>query len=214
MTPDQAANLRATYLQVAMSWGTTPTEVASELDIPVRYARELLGVLTNAGLVVINDTPDGDQWQDAQTEDEDPEQVIDRFLADHTEEEDEMPTAAQKQAMAKPSAKKATAKSATKTATKKATAPAKDTNPADLPICLCGCGQPVTSRKSKYLPGHDARHAGNVGRQLIEEGAAVPELLAALGSDKLRAKAVRMLEVHSEKQEAKAKKAEAKDADK
>lgn len=63
--------------------------------------------------------------------------------------------------------------------------------------CRCGCGEHVLSGKSLYRPGHDARHAGNVGRTL----AALPdtattnerhEVLARLGSDALRDKALRV----------------------
>lgn len=70
-------------------------------------------------------------------------------------------------------------------------------NPADLPLCLCGCLQPVTNRKRNYKPGHDARHAGQVARDMAnfpgmnnDERRRV--LLDALPTDGLRWKAAQM----------------------
>lgn len=56
--------------------------------------------------------------------------------------------------------------------------------------CACGCGAPTITAKAVFLSGHDARHAGNVGRAL----AANPKDAAALKardalSEKLQAKA-------------------------
>jgi hypothetical protein len=45
-----------------------------------------------------------------------------------------------------------------------------------------------------YRPGHDARHAGRIGRALAALGHADPDLLAELPTDALRAKALRMLD--------------------
>jgi hypothetical protein len=53
--------------------------------------------------------------------------------------------------------------------------------------CRCGCGEQV-GRGARYRPGHDARHASQVGRAMIAAGAEDPELLAALPSEALRAK--------------------------
>jgi len=59
--------------------------------------------------------------------------------------------------------------------------------------CLCGCGEP-TDRN--YRPGHDARHASQVGRDIAEmghpESEEVERLLRSLPSDALRAKASRI----------------------
>lgn len=60
--------------------------------------------------------------------------------------------------------------------------------------CLCGCGGSVIRPTAPYLPGHDARHAGAVGRALISAGHADPALLDALPSPALRAKAEAMLD--------------------
>jgi len=66
--------------------------------------------------------------------------------------------------------------------------------------CGCGCGEQV-GRKATYRPGHDARHASAVARQVAdldphgaEAAREVAALLDSLGSDALRAKAGRMLE--------------------
>lgn len=58
--------------------------------------------------------------------------------------------------------------------------------------CRCGCGQQV-GRRSTYRPGHDARHASQVGWAMIAAGAEDPVLLAELSSDALRDKARAML---------------------
>lgn len=57
-------------------------------------------------------------------------------------------------------------------------------------ICTCGCGEPT---KSKYRPGHDARHAGQVGRSLATNPKDKAALAALSGmSPALRAKAERI----------------------
>lgn len=65
-----------------------------------------------------------------------------------------------------PEAKPAPAKAA------KAPAEAKAAKPAEAPVkkdatprnCGCGCGAPTITQKASFLPGHDARFAGLVGR--------------------------------------------------
>lgn len=77
-----------------------------------------------------------------------------------------------------------TAKPATPATETKATkAPAPKPNP-----CRCGCGQHTHRAEAKYVSGHDARHAGEVGRSALPEAdvrklfADTPKLLAkALG---------------------------------
>jgi hypothetical protein len=71
--------------------------------------------------------------------------------------------------------------------------------------CRCGCGQPVKGKKAEYLPGHDARHAGQVGRAMV--GAPDSErmlLLASLPSEPLRGKARRVYEKALAKRQAQA----------
>ena len=60
-------------------------------------------------------------------------------------------------------------------------------------LCRCGCGEQATRPTALYRPGHDARHAGAVGRALIAAGHADPALLDALPSQALRAKAEAVL---------------------
>lgn len=70
--------------------------------------------------------------------------------------------------------------------------PLNATNPADLPGCRCGCGRPVNDRKRNYLPGHDARHAGQVGKAIAEldpPSDKYEAMLAVLPTDALRRKA-------------------------
>lgn len=62
--------------------------------------------------------------------------------------------------------------------------------------CRCGCGEAIGT-KSQYRPGHDARHAGAVARDLAASAAEGYERTTAdsdLGSDALRAKAYKMAE--------------------
>jgi hypothetical protein len=76
--------------------------------------------------------------------------------------------------------------------------------PAD-DSCRCGCGQLVKGKKAEYLPGHDARHAGQVGRAMV--GAPDSErmlLLASLPSEPLRGKARRVYEKALAKRQAQA----------
>lgn len=47
------------------------------------------------------------------------------------------------------------------------TTPAPATKPAPAPAnCGCGCGQPALTAKGTFLPGHDARLAGVLGRAI------------------------------------------------
>lgn len=61
--------------------------------------------------------------------------------------------------------------------------------------CRCGCGENTV--KGLYRPGHDARHAGAVARDLAASAVEGYERTTAdsdLGSDALRAKAYKMAE--------------------
>jgi hypothetical protein len=63
--------------------------------------------------------------------------------------------------------------------------------------CRCGCGEQVASAKSEYRPGHDARHAGIVARDIASSSVQYFERVTAdsdLGSDALREKAHKMAE--------------------
>lgn len=75
------------------------------------------------------------------------------------------------------------------------TAAAKKTTTEQATVqCACECGEATQSAKSNYRPGHDARHASNVGRFLAtsNDPEANNRALASLGSDKLRTKALAM----------------------
>lgn len=79
--------------------------------------------------------------------------------------------------------------------------------------CTCGCGEATQSAKSLYRPGHDARHAGLVARDLVasrQEGYERKYSEADLGSDVLRAKALKMAERLTAKAKAQADRAAAK----
>lgn len=67
--------------------------------------------------------------------------------------------------------------------------------------CACGCALPVVS-KANYRPGHDARHAGQVARRLIERPSdpAANQILAAM-SVGLRAKVAGQIARATEKAE-------------
>jgi hypothetical protein len=63
--------------------------------------------------------------------------------------------------------------------------------------CNCGCGEATSSSKTQYKPGHDARHAGSVARDLaafwINGGEGTKHsMLDELPSPKLQAKATAM----------------------
>lgn len=63
--------------------------------------------------------------------------------------------------------------------------------------CQCGCGESTSSSKTAYKPGHDARHAGSVARDLaafwIDGGeGANHSMLDELASPLLRSKAEAM----------------------
>lgn len=102
-------------------------------------------------------------------------------------------------------ATKAAAANTTKETPVKKTAAAKPAaeKPAPLNACGCGCGE---TTKRNYAPGHDARHAGQVGRWLVEQGDALTTkqrdaALAPLPSEALKAKALGVLERHTAKAE-------------
>jgi len=63
-------------------------------------------------------------------------------------------------------------------------------------MCLCGCG---SSARLQYRPGHDARHAGQVARELSTAAVSLTPkereaILRSLPSDALRAKALKIAE--------------------
>lgn len=185
-------HLRKTYLLAFDDFATTPAEVADVVEgvTNVRYSRELLGTLVNAGLLAVTDVNgDGDVWQVANPgtfddyERDEAEEVIDSWLAAK---------------IASPTTTKEG-----KTMTAKSTKPrtTKTKNPTGK--CLCGCGENSTSN---YRPGHDARHAGVVARQIAGPKvtpAQATKALATLPSEALRLKASAMADRIIDKAKAK-----------
>jgi hypothetical protein len=67
-----------------------------------------------------------------------------------------------------------------------------ETTPAEVRYCLSGSGAVVTG-KGKYAPGGDAKHKSAVTAAILA-GGDEQELLAQLGSDRLREQAVKQVE--------------------
>lgn len=193
--PNLRADLRRVYLNIYD--GAIVTEIpdiAAELGLKRRYVNELVGLLERIDggdgvpLVVVNSSPGEDghdspnvYYQTARSvDDEDRKSAEFRF---------DFYVPANPQVKPEETAVNATKKTAS------ATKP--NNNPADLPLCKCGCGFPVTNRARNYLPGHDARHAGQVARAMAAIPGADNEdkrtaMLDALPTDALRWKAAAM----------------------
>lgn len=45
-----------------------------------------------------------------------------------------------------------------------------NTESPKFPACKCGCGLGVRFSDATYLPGHDARHKGQIAREIIATG--------------------------------------------
>lgn len=74
------------------------------------------------------------------------------------------------------------------------TKPAKTTT---TNLCRCGCGESTSSSRTQYKPGHDARHAGIVARDIASSAQPFFERVTAdsdLGSQALIEKAHAMAE--------------------
>lgn len=173
-------DLRNVYLMVYNTGTVDVSEVADKLGHNIRYARELLGTLSHAGLIVNPDENDTGTWtysvdffQDRADNEVEAEGVIDAWLTE----------------------KLGPITSAKVTATT-ATTPKRHAPPATPPggDCRCGCGRPT---RKLFAPGHDARLAGMVAREVVEiwaregvaETQAVTDALAKLPSGALRDKA-------------------------
>lgn len=162
-TRDQYVAIR----DAAKSGPVHPTGIASALEINTRYARELVGVLHYQGF--LDENEEGEfEISLAQTEEEFAE-----FLDNNTpSEESQVPTAT--------------------TSTPKSTKPKPVSKSGSVTDCLCRCGDKVAG-KANYKPGHDARHAGQVAREIASnystKGFDRKKILATLPSDKLKVKA-------------------------
>lgn len=45
-----------------------------------------------------------------------------------------------------------------------------NTETPQFPLCKCGCGKRTRFTSSNYLPGHDAKHKGQIAREIIATG--------------------------------------------
>lgn len=129
---DQGTDLTNAYIHLSQHPGTDVLDVAGALGTGARTAREIIGVLINAGLV-------------AETENLSGYRVINSV--DMTRDA----------VMAWIEARGATSP---------VTEPKLQSNQVTHP-CRCGCGVNTNHPDSRYLPGHDARHAGAVARSLV-----------------------------------------------
>lgn len=177
-------DLRNAFLAIhASAIVISPPELAATLNIKQRYAKELIGVLENLvdpddnPLVVMNS-------QAGEPPNDDVHDWYQTFYTVDDRNSEEMEALFDASV---PADVKATPAPRT---------PRNATNPADLPACLCGCGLILGNRKRNYKPGHDARHAGQVGRALLdldltdeEFKAKSDAMLAALPTEALRTKA-------------------------
>jgi len=178
-----ADDLRTVYLQTYDGFAITPSDVRdANKHINLRYARELLGALVHGGLVTISEGGEGDVWQTSPD-------TYDTMSREEAEARIDGWLAPQ------------TPQSATSTS-KPAKSASKD--PHD---CLCGCGSTITT-KALFRPGHDARMAGQVGREIAaimngghDEGDQIKinALIESLPTPALQAKAHRVAETANRK---------------
>lgn len=161
-----AQDLRTAYLIAFDNFATEPVEVGNAVNGNSRYGRELLGTLVAAGLIMDDHHVNGtDQvWQCVDTYDN-----VSRETAE------------------------ATIDAFLATLADEAPVKAKKAVVTNLTGCLCGCGE-LANKDRDYRPGHDARHAGNVGREIAARrlgspDEAIDDLLLALPSSSLRIKA-------------------------
>lgn len=187
-TISNADELRATYLAVFTDPNPTSASDIAELEEigNIRFARELLGVLSTHDLIeeVEDNTSVG--WSvpnAAETDFDSALNTVNQFLGtNNTNKEKKM----------------------SKTASKDK--PAKVEKEETFHACYCGCGENVPS-KSFYRPGHDARHAGVIGRLVAEDGN--EDHYNDLPSASLTEKAKRITEKAREKSAAKEAREEA-----
>lgn len=191
-------DLRLAYTSVFRDFAILTSDLVEETDgrINNRYARELLGTLQSADLIVLTEGEEGDVWQTLKPGTYNTH-TLDEALAFFDE------WAAENAVVTEQTDKPVKEK---KTSTPRVP---KETKMHD---CYCGCGEQVPA-KSFYKPGHDARHAGVIGREIAAgyatKGFDRRELLTMLPSDKLVAKAEGIAEKAIERIEAKQAKADA-----
>jgi len=185
------ADLKKVYLHTFDSFATDPSVIEEEVDgINAKYARQLLKVLTDASIVAMSDVNgEADVWQTfPQTSDEiTREEAEARF--------DEWAVEADLHAV---------------TPTKE---PKAKRNDVGVHPCYCGCGENVPGT-SFYRPGHDARHAGVIGRLVASTGNKdhLNELPSAKLTEKAQGIATKALAKADAKRKAEHERAEAKAA--
>lgn len=135
-------DLATAFTFIANREATLPSDLAEEFGHNMRYSREILGTLMQAKLVVLDTSTDLDFYTNVKMTGS-PEQMFNKAFKVQAD-------------------KKVKAKDDKPVKTPKAPA-SKDYHP-----CGCGCGENVPP-KSAYRPGHDARHAGAVGRSVAAD---------------------------------------------
>ena len=156
-------DLRKVYLHAYSATATDPTIVEEEVEgINGKYARELLKVLTDGTLLLVEDMDGEDAWVPNLNLDTNSQEDAEAAFNDWANENGLL-------------VKETKAKSSKSTR-----------NDVGVHGCYCGCGEQVPG-KSFYRPGHDARHAGVIGRLVASTGD--KKHLNDLPSERLVAKA-------------------------
>lgn len=202
-TPDiLRADLRMVYLAIFDNFALNIGDIVDLDNIGnYRYARELVGVLSNQGLIAEQDVNGEEIVYQTYPDTYD---NIDRAEAERRIDEF-LNKAIPATTTASPNPTKKERKMTATTTAPKST---------DLRTCTCGCGENVAG-KSNYRPGHDARHAGNIARAafaLRKDGQTTAEAEAQINSlptDALQAKARGMIAGWQAKDNAKAARAQA-----
>lgn len=157
-TRDLAFVLRLTYAQAMVV--PSDIETASSERINTRYARELLALGTDKDLLVLSEDPEiGDAWTLSDATSEEMNRADEDDDRDFFTESEAMVALALGQPVEpqKAQTKKDKPRPSDRTADK-----------GDLRKCTCGCGENVAG-KSLYRPGHDARHAGQIAREVAAD---------------------------------------------
>lgn len=154
MRQETLDHLRKVHGFIYDAHGTDPSELADKLEEVgnSRYARELLGILIQAGLVAQERIDGEDVWQCVQTKDQ-----IDRAEAD------KIFVAAFKDTKIDDAGKERGGVVAQRS---RVDTPTRATHTSPDGKCRCGCDAEVGPRSS-YRPGHDARHASALAKKAI-----------------------------------------------
>lgn len=170
-------DLLAVYLDATDGETTNVTKVTTDHGhINTRYAREILAVLSQ-GLLEQIEVDGADEfvitdWVQAQESDD-----FESARTMYTAEFDRWWT--ERTGQAAPATPKA------KASKPKVTAVNADPNHK----CTCGCAEPI-GPKSMYKPGHDARHAGSVARDMaVADPTSWDSMMAELPTGALKTKA-------------------------